>query len=76
MSDKINISICLSDIPAEARVKHKNGKTYANFDVKRLKEPNQWGKTHSVAIQQTEEQRTAKAPYLYVGNGKEFNYGN
>ena len=32
----------------------------------------QFGNTHYVAISQTKEEREAKSPKVYLGNGKEF----
>lgn len=73
----ITISICLSDIPAEARHKSdKNGKVYANFCIDERKEPDKLGNTHSVWISQTKEERQSKAPKKYVGNGKEYNFNS
>jgi len=70
----IVISICLSDIPASARTKAKNGKIYASFVIDEKKEVDAYGNTHSVAISQSKEQRTAKEPKIYVGNGKLAGY--
>ena len=71
----ITISICLSDIPSEARHKSdKNGKVYANFCIDEKKEPDQYGNTHSVWISQTKEERQAKAEKKYVGSGKEYKF--
>lgn len=72
----ITISICLSDIPAEARRKANNGKVYANFCIDERKEPDKLGNTHSVWISQTKEERQSKAPKKYVGNGKEYNFNS
>jgi len=49
---KRGISICLEDIPAEWKKVSKNGKTYVNLEVIDLKEPNKWGKTVSVEVNQ------------------------
>lgn len=68
----INISICLSDIPEDKRQKARNGKWYANFTIDERKEPDQYGNTHSVSIQQSKEERSEKLPKTYVGNGKEY----
>lgn len=69
----IVIDICLSDIPAEARIKsEKNGKVYAKFVVDERKEKDKFDNTHNVAINQTKEQREAKQPKVYVGNGKQY----
>ena len=49
---KRGISICLEDIPQEWKKQGKNGKTYVNLEVSDLKEPNKWGKTVSVEVNQ------------------------
>ena len=73
----IAISICISDIPAEARHKSdKNGKVYANFCIDERKEPDPYGNTHSVWISQTKEERQAKAEKKYVGSGKEYKFNS
>lgn len=47
----VNINICLSDLPAEFRVKsEKNGKVYIKLTVSKKKEKDQYGKTHSVTV--------------------------
>lgn len=72
----IVIDICLSDIPAESRVKsEKNGKVYAKFCVADRKEPDQFGNTHTVYMNQTKEAREAQTPKHYVGNGKAVGTG-
>lgn len=72
----ITISICLSDIPAEARHKANNGKIYANFCIDERKEPDKLGNTHSVWISQTKEERQAKTEKKYVGSGKEYKFNS
>ncbi len=71
---KINCSICLSDIPKEARTTAKNGKVYANFDIMPKKETDQFGNDVTISIAKTKEQREAKANTIYVGNGKTFDF--
>lgn len=46
----INISVCLDDIPSAHRQTSKNGKVYLNLVVSKKREPDQWGKTHSVRV--------------------------
>jgi hypothetical protein len=67
--------ICLSDIPAENRTQGKNGKWYTKVVVDERKQPDQYGNTHSVYMNQTKEQREAKETKVYVGNGKELVFG-
>jgi hypothetical protein len=68
----IVISIALSDIPKEAIKQADNGKKYASFVIDERREPDQFGNTHSVAINQTKEERASKAKKVYVGNGKNY----
>ena len=72
----INISICLSDIPASARKTAANGKVYANFSIKQKKEVDKFENTHGVAIAQTKEEREQKVTPTWVGNGKEYKFEN
>lgn len=72
----IVISICLSDIPKEARTQAANGKIYANFVVDERREKDNYGNTHTVYINQSKEDRLAKKNKQYVGNGKEFIFSN
>jgi len=48
--DLVNTSICLTDIPTENITKAKNGKDYVNLTVARMKETDEWNKTHTVYI--------------------------
>ncbi len=71
----IVISVCVSDIPKEdIKLSEKNGKKYVSFVVDERKQPDNYGNTHSVAMNQTKEQREAKEAKVYVGNGKEYNF--
>ena len=75
MGQLINISICLSDLPKESITTfEKNGKKYINLVVDEKREPDQYGKTHSVYVSQTKEEREAKTPKAYVGHGKAVNF--
>ena len=72
----INVSICVSDIPKEQIKTGTNGKKYLNIVVDERKSPDNYGNTHSVTISQSKEEREAKTPKVYVGNGKEFLFNN
>lgn len=52
--DQVSISICLEDIESYAKPA-KNGKHYIGLVVLALKEKNQWGKTHTVYVDQWEK---------------------
>jgi hypothetical protein len=73
MSQIINIQINLAKIDKK-HIKEvtKNGVTYKNLDVTIFTkdEPDQYGHTASMSIAQTKDQRDAKEPTIYLGNGK------
>jgi hypothetical protein len=48
--DITNISVCLSDINKEDIKTGKNGKKYLSLSVGARKQPDEYGKTHSVWI--------------------------
>ena len=69
----INISICLTDLPKEKiTTSEKNGKKYINLVVDALKEKDQYGKTHTIYLSQSKEEREAKEKKVYVGSGREY----
>lgn len=68
----ITISLCYSDVPKSAWKQAQNGKFYGNFIVSERREVDKYGNTHSVAVSQSKEEREAKMPTVYVGNGKEW----
>ncbi len=45
----IKLSICLSDIPKE-HVNEYQGKKYLNVEVTEMKQPDKFGKTHTVTV--------------------------
>lgn len=68
----ITISIDLTKIPKDRIVEGKNGGKYMNFDVTIKDEPDQYGQDCSVAIRQSKEEREAKTPKQFCGNGKKL----
>ena len=72
----LSLNICLSDIPADKRIKGKDGKIYANFWATSLKEPDNFKNDHTVYMTQTKEEREAKAEKAYVGRGKEYTFND
>lgn len=46
----IAVSICIDDIPKEHITKAGNGKRYLNLNIAEKREPDQYGYTHSVAV--------------------------
>lgn len=73
----IKISICLTDIDkSKITQSDKNGKSYLDIIVDKKQSPDQWGNDHTVYINQTKEERAAKKPKTYIGNGKLIEFNN
>ena len=62
--------INLSKIPKEAITTDKNGNKWLNITVWLNENPDQYGNSGSIQINQTKEQRDAKDPKVYIGNLK------
>ena len=76
MGALLGISIDVEKLPKEKFVKGKKG-TYYNFTVSINDKTNDFGQNVSVFDSQTPEEREAKAPKNWLGNGKVFwNDGN
>ena len=69
MSALINLSINLDSLPKEKFVKGKKG-TYYNFTVSVNDDTNAYGQNASAFDSQSKEQREAKEPKKYIGNGQ------
>lgn len=69
MSALINVSLRVDKLPKEKFVQGKNGAVYYNFTVAVNDESNQWGQNVSLTDSQTKEEREAKKPKSYLGNG-------
>ncbi len=67
-------SICLSDIPEDKITTSSNGKKYVNIVIDQRKEKDQYDNTHTVYMSQSKDERQAKVPKKYVGNGKEYTF--
>ena len=66
----IGASIDLSKIDKSKIVEGKNGAKYYNFTAMVNDSVNQWGKDVSLTQEQTQEQREAKEPKVFIGGGK------
>ena len=75
MSERINASICLTDLGDKARANHsaittgKNGKKYANITIWINDTKDQFGNDVSIQLNSKQDQREAEGK-VYVGNGK------
>ena len=65
-------NICLSDIPAEKRIKGSDGKIYCNIVITEMKQADKFENTHTAYMAQTKEEREVKTDRIYVGKGKEY----
>ena len=69
MASIINVSIDVTKLDKSKFIQGKKG-TYANLTISVNDETNSYGQNVSVSENQTKEQREAKEPKSYVGNGK------
>lgn len=68
----INISLDLTKIDKSRIKEGKNGQKYISLVVASNQQPDQYGNTHSVYHNQTEEERKSQAKRIFCGNGKEY----
>ena len=66
----ISVSLCLSDIDKQFIKKGKNGKFYVSLLVDRRLSTGQYGETHTVKINKTEQERAVDGTPKYCGSGK------
>jgi hypothetical protein len=69
MSAIINVSLRVDALPKEKFISGKDGKVYYNFTISVNDEANQFGQNVSLTDSQTQEEREAKKPKVYLGNG-------
>ncbi len=59
----MKLNLCLSEIPEEHQQQARNGKTYANLNVSKMKQPDDRGNTHTVTVDTWKpEQKPAPEP--------------
>lgn len=71
MSALLNLSIDVASLPKEKFVTAKNGKVYYKFTVA-VNDETKYGNNVSAFDHQTKEEREAKKPKSYLGNGNVF----
>ena len=69
MSTLINGSIRVDKLPKEKFIKGKDGAVYYNFTVS-VQDETRYGNNVAFMDSQTKEEREAKMPKTYLGNGK------
>jgi len=76
MGKIINIKVDVTKLDKSKFYKGEKG-TYANLTVaENMDGESQYGDTHYVFESQSKEEREAKTPKNFVGNGKEFVFNN
>lgn len=70
MSALINFSLRVDKLPKEKFVIGKDGAVYYNGTISINDDTNQFGQNVSFTDSQTQEEREAKKPKNYIGNGK------
>ncbi len=69
MSTLINGSIRVDKLPKEKFIKGKDNAVYYNFTIA-VQDETRYGNNVAFMDSQTKEEREAKMPKLYLGNGK------
>lgn len=69
MSTLINGSIRVDKLPKEKFIKGKDGAVYYNFTIS-VQDDTRYGNNVAFTDSQTKEERDAKMPKNYLGNGK------
>jgi hypothetical protein len=69
MGALINVSLRVDKLPKEKFVSGKDGAVYYNFTIGVNDDSNQYGQNVSLTDSQTKEEREAKKPKTYLGNG-------
>jgi len=69
MSAIINVSLRVDKLPKEKFVSGKDGAVYYNFTIGINDDVNQFGQNVSLTDSQTQDEREAKKPKSYLGNG-------
>ena len=69
MSTLINGSIRVDKLPTEKFIKGKDGAVYYNFTIS-VQDETRYGNNVAFMDSQTKEERDAKMPKNYLGNGK------
>lgn len=70
MAQIISVSIDLNKIDKNRIIPGKNGAKYYNITINVNDEKDQYGNDVNAITSQTQEERQAKAPKTYLGNGR------
>lgn len=67
---RLNLNICLSDIPRDLIRKAGNGKSYINLNVSELRETDERGNDHTISVFIPQERREDYPNRIYIGRGR------
>ena len=65
----INYSLRVDKLPKEKFIAGKDGAVYVNLTMS-VNDETRYGNNTSITVSQTQEEREAKKPKEYIGNGK------
>jgi len=65
----INYSLRVDKLPKEKFIAGKDGAVYVNLTMS-VNDETRYGNNTSITVSQTQEEREAKKPKQYIGNGK------
>ena len=69
---RLNLNICLSDIPNGLIRKASNGKCYINLNVSELRETDEKGNDHTISVFVPQDRRDEYPDKYYIGRGREL----
>jgi hypothetical protein len=69
---RLNLNICLTDIPKELIRRAGNGKCYINLNVSELREADERGNDHTVSVFIPQDRREDYPDKIYIGRGKHY----
>lgn len=69
---RINLNICLSDIPKDLIRRAGNGKAYINLNVGELRETDERGNDHYISVFVPQERLDDYPEKIYIGRGREY----
>ena len=73
---RININICLTDIPKDLIRRASNGKDYINLNVTELREADERGNDHTISVFVPQDRREEYPDKIYIGRGKRVDYSD
>ena len=69
---RLNLNICLTDIPKELIRRASNGKAYINLNVSELRDIDERGNDHTISVFVPQDRRAEFPDKIYIGRGRLF----